>query len=439
MPGTFPSARTARPTGLRAVALLVPVLVLALAGCGASSPATSGQSATTTTAAGPSPSLGPDVVVTYLQSALTQLGYLDTADGIWGPKTAQALTAFQKAVGLPANGQLDAKTALALADRSTGSRMYLVMALQTQLTELGLYSGTIDGHWTPAVVDAVKRLQRSAGLAVDGVVGPATLAALDQRYRADVVVPEQKADHYIPAVTGVTSTTTTTTTAAASTTTAVPAGTTSTAPAGGAPSSAQIADVQRQLAALGYRPGAATGRPDAQTNSAVLAYQKRNGLPRDSSIGPQVIGRLAQPQAAGPRSTAPGPRVEIDLDRQIIFYIAADGAVTTLNTSTGNGETYREPSGGTAVAYTPTGQFTVQRKVAGNEKAPLGTLYYPMYFTGGWAIHGSPSVPAYPASHGCARVANWDQDYLFPKLPVGSPVWVYGTSRGSPKGAEPGF
>ncbi len=201
----------------------------------------------------------------------------------------------------------------------------------------------------------------------------------------------------------------------------------------------QIADVQRQLAALGYLPGAATGKPDVATASAVLAYQKRNGLQRDGDIGPQVLARLKPPQAAGPRSTAPGPRVEVDLDRQILFFINAQGAVTTVNISSGSGTTYKEPGGGTAVAYTPTGHFTVLRKINANEKAPLGSLYRPMYFTGGWAIHGSPSVPAYPASHGCVRVANWNQDVLFPELPVGSPVWVYGTSLGSPKGAEPGF
>ena len=170
-----------------------------------------------------------------------------------------------------------------------------------------------------------------------------------------------------------------------------------------------------------------------------MAFEKREGLTRDGALGPQVIARLADPRGAGPRSSAPGPRIEIDLDRQILFFIDAQGHTTTLNTSTGSGQRYTEPGGGTAVAYTPTGQFTVERKLDGNVKAPLGTLFRPMYFVKGWAIHGSPSIPAYPASHGCARLANWDQDYLYPLTPVGAPVWIYGTSAGSPKGAEPGF
>jgi lipoprotein-anchoring transpeptidase ErfK/SrfK len=52
--------------------------------------------------------------------------------------------------------------------------------------------------------------------------------------------------------------------------------------------------------------------------------------------------------------------------------------------------------------------------VDGLDEAPLGTLYRPLYFVGGWAVHGSPSVPGYPASHGCVRTADADQDFLFP-------------------------
>ena len=54
-------------------------------------------------------------------------------------------------------------------------------------------------------------------------------------------------------------------------------------------------------------------------------------------------------------------------------------------------------------------------------------------------MHGSPSVPGYPASHGCVRTANADQDFLVPQMPIGSPISIYGTSRGSPEGAAPGF
>jgi lipoprotein-anchoring transpeptidase ErfK/SrfK len=147
--------------------------------------------------------------------------------------------------------------------------------------------------------------------------------------------------------------------------------------------------------------------------------------------------RLGSPTGAGPRSGGPVPRIEVDIARQIVFVVAAD-STTTLNTSTGNNDKYKEPrGGGTSVAYTPTGTFQIGRRVDGVETAPLGKLYRPMYFHKGWAIHGSPSVPAYPASHGCVRLSNADQDWLYGRSGGGTQVTLYDTSGKSPK-VEPG-
>ncbi len=42
-------------------------------------------------------------------------------------------------------------------------------------------------------------------------------------------------------------------------------------------------------------------------------------------------------------------------------------------------------------------------------------------------MHGYPSVPAYPASHGCARVTGAAMDMVWARdlMPRGSEVWVY--------------
>ncbi len=53
-----------------------------------------------------------------------------------------------------------------------------IAALQVGLRQKGLYAGTVDGMLGAATADAVRRLQRRAGLAVDGVAGPETKAAL---------------------------------------------------------------------------------------------------------------------------------------------------------------------------------------------------------------------------------------------------------------------
>lgn len=53
-----------------------------------------------------------------------------------------------------------------------------VRALQRTLTHLGYSIGTIDGSYGPATKTAVSKFQRAHQLTADGIVGPATLAAL---------------------------------------------------------------------------------------------------------------------------------------------------------------------------------------------------------------------------------------------------------------------
>jgi Putative peptidoglycan binding domain len=55
-----------------------------------------------------------------------------------------------------------------------------VKALQRALATLGFSAGQPDGDYGPATQVAVERFQVSKGLAEDGVVGPATLAALQK-------------------------------------------------------------------------------------------------------------------------------------------------------------------------------------------------------------------------------------------------------------------
>ena len=74
-----------------------------------------------------------------------------------------------------------------------------------------------------------------------------------------------------------------------------------------------------------------------------------------------------------------------------------------------------------ATGNTPVGRWRVYRKVPGWS----WVLWYPMYFLRGFAIHGYPSVPAYPASHGCVRVPMWIAPRLYATNPFGHTVFVY--------------
>ena len=59
-----------------------------------------------------------------------------------------------------------------------GSRGKDVTTLQTKLKRWGYYSGNVDGIFGPQTQSAVKSFQKKNGLAVDGMVGPATAKAL---------------------------------------------------------------------------------------------------------------------------------------------------------------------------------------------------------------------------------------------------------------------
>lgn len=235
------------------------------------------------------------------------------------------------------------------------------------------------------------------------------------------------------AATSTTSTTVATTTTSTSTTTTEPPTTTTTVPPPMADGTLQhgevgpeVADLQTRLVDLGFWLGSPDGTFGQLTRQAVMAFQKAHGLGRDGVAGPATLAAVASGVRPAPREPS-GNHLEIDLDRQLLLVVEGGQTRWALNTSTGNGEAYRAPGGGTAVATTPTGSFTVYRQIDGRREAPLGTLYRPKYIHGGIAIHGSGSIPANPASHGCARVTNAAMDLLWSSglAPLGTPVLVY--------------
>ncbi|WP_219417438.1 L,D-transpeptidase family protein [Pseudonocardia nigra] len=186
-----------------------------------------------------------------------------------------------------------------------------------------------------------------------------------------------------------------------------------------------VVALQQRLSDLGYWLGEVDGWYGQLTRQAVMAFQKAEGLTRDGVAGPQTQGRLPEATRPTARATS-GDLLEVDLERQLLL-VVQDGQVRwAFNTSTGNGELY-EYSGGTAVASTPKGEYAIQRQIDGLREAELGTLYRPKYFNGGIAVHGSGSIPARPASHGCVRLTNAAMDLLWSSgvAEIGTTVLVY--------------
>jgi L,D-transpeptidase catalytic domain/PKD domain/Putative peptidoglycan binding domain len=144
------------------------------------------------------------------------------------------------------------------------------------------------------------------------------------------------------------------------------------------------------------------------TLEAVLAFQKVHGLPRTGRVDAGLWRRLVRAGVPKPRFGG-GNRIEVDKTRQVLFEVAGGEVVRVVHVSTG------------ATGNTPLGRWQVYRKVPGFD----WVLWYPLYFLRGFAIHGYPSVPAYPASHGCVRVPMWIAPSLYARHGHGATIVVY--------------
>ena len=184
-------------------------------------------------------------------------------------------------------------------------------------------------------------------------------------------------------------------------------------------------EIEQRLHDLGYWITKVDGKRDDSTRQAIIAFQKVEGRKRTgilSASDTELLRNASRPTA---KFTSGPAHVEVDIGRQVLLVVGDDGTVQkTVSVSTGNEKKYFDENQW-QVAHTTRGNFKVQWKYNGIRKASLGDLYYPSYFNGGIAVHGSPSIPPYPASHGCVRVPLFADQALFKMMPVGMPVHVY--------------
>ncbi|HUP33018.1 MAG TPA: L,D-transpeptidase family protein [Gaiellaceae bacterium] len=165
--------------------------------------------------------------------------------------------------------------------------------------------------------------------------------------------------------------------------------------------------LERRLVELRYALRGVDGVYDHGIFEAVLAFQKVHGLPRTGRVEPSLWRWLAT--ASVPRAARGGDYLQVDKRRQVMFVVRGGEVARVVHVSTG------------ATGNTPLGSWRVYRKVHGWD----WVLWYPLYFKGGFAIHGYPSVPAFPASHGCVRVPMWIARSLFDEHAHGTTVLVH--------------
>jgi L,D-transpeptidase catalytic domain/Putative peptidoglycan binding domain len=184
---------------------------------------------------------------------------------------------------------------------------------------------------------------------------------------------------------------------------------------------AGLLQAQQKLAALGFLLSAdVDGVNGAQTQTAVLAFQKWEGLSRDGVLGPQTLAALATAQRPTPITQGPpGKRAEVLLDRQVALAIDDNKVVRVIPVSTGKPST-----------PTPPGDFKVYAKIAKWWSTPFREwLLWAVPFNAGIAFHEFPEVPPYAASHGCAREMETTAKWLYGFSVVGMPVKVLATSQ----------
>lgn len=145
--------------------------------------------------------------VAALQIALKRHGlYAGAVDGIAGPVTRSGVVTFQARNGLVADGIAGPLTRArlgVLGRPGLGSRVlsapargWDVSSLQWLVARGGFPSGPFDGAYGPRTAAAVGRLQSWAGIAVDRVAGPVTIAVARRppprsplRFRMPIAAP----------------------------------------------------------------------------------------------------------------------------------------------------------------------------------------------------------------------------------------------------------
>jgi len=194
-------------------------------------------------------------------------------------------------------------------------------------------------------------------------------------------------------------------------------------------SGGSVARLQTGLTAAGLYRGEIDGLYGSEVEHAVMALHKAAGRERTWDWAEGDTDLLATFEPAGyPIRPGEPDRLEVDVGRQVMFVIKNHQVESIVSVSTGGGYTYySERSHRNVRATTPRGDFELLRYSKGRSCDPLygWCIYNAWNFTTYYAIHGYREVPAYPVSHGCVRIPNWEADALEADFYVGMPVHVW--------------
>ncbi len=171
--------------------------------------------------------------------------------------------------------QVDDGTLLQLEDSGDA-----VTQLQTRLANLGYYDGPISGIFGELTQAAVINFQQQNGLSPDGIVGAETFAAIDRGAASPTSTAEGSSPRTAPPVA-----------------------------AGGfvllGDTGSDVTLLQQRLTTLGYYQGAVDGQFGSQTEAALLAFQRAQGLNPDGIAGTATFAALDALTTPAAIATAP--------------------------------------------------------------------------------------------------------------------------------------
>lgn len=222
-----------------------------------------------------------------------------------------------------------------------------------------------------------------------------------------------------------------------------------------------VQDVQQRLTDLGFAPGPIDGIYGDETRKAVWAYEKLVLGVESSSPSGEVTPAMWEDMQGSfviqpRRPNATRNHTEVYLPEQVLAVFQDDVPVLITHMSSGTNEEWceevtispgeygnrdgEEPivRGECGISNTPGGVFEYYRQVEGIRDSALGSMWNPVYFNYGIAIHGALNVPLQPASHGCIRIPLNISEGLQDLMGMGDQVYVWdGEKEPEENGAPP--
>jgi L,D-transpeptidase catalytic domain/Putative peptidoglycan binding domain len=219
--------------------------------------------------------------------------------------------------------------------------------------------------------------------------------------------------------------------------------------------------LQLRLKELKFDPGKVDGIFGGDTRMAVWAFQGAvlglKGKEKVDFVTPALWDSMRGNVVISPRRQPGTPNhAEVYLPEQVLAVFKGPELVLVTHISSGTGQRWCEPvtidpgedgnekgtepiyEGWCGDAITPGGLYYFYNRKVGLRESKLGTMWNPVYFNFGIAVHGAMNVPNEPASHGCIRIPIFISEYFQKLVKYNDRIYVFdGVKEPEEYGSQP--